>query len=80
MTTNERVTWLVSGIVVGAIIIGLWQPNHATAQSAQSGAWQLGVSASTNTTVWRLNTLTGALEACSFIPRANCEAMPAPGH
>jgi hypothetical protein len=64
MTRLERITWLTGGLIVGAIIVGLWQPGRATAQATQGGVWQLGTSAAFAPAAWRLNTMTGEISYC----------------
>ena len=76
MKTNDHVLWLILGLAIGASFTALSQSNHATAQGAEAGVYVLGNSASTNASVWRLNTMTGALEVCTY--GGQCNAMPAP--
>jgi hypothetical protein len=67
MATNERIAWLASGLVVGAVIV------KALKAVSTSSVIPLRPTAS----VWRLNTMTGALDVCVF--GGQCTAMPAPG-
>jgi hypothetical protein len=72
MTNLERFAWVISGFIVGAIIVGLWQPDRATAQTA-TGVWQFGASP-VGAGAWRLNTLTGEMDFC-FFAQGRCVQM-----
>lgn len=65
----------IGGIVAGVLLASGIVPHIATAQSASAeavvGTYQLQIAAGVpqigTSTVWRLNTATGALEFCQFL-------------
>ena len=73
MTNSERIAWFAFGLIAGANILGLVHSTSATAQNPNA-VWQLALSSDIDSIAWRLNTVTGVLQAC----KAGQKCIPVP--
>ena len=79
MTKAIAGVWLVTGAIIGAVLISHTGALQAQAQtSQQTGPWQIvaQVGAYPQAAAWRITSLTGEMNFCTFLGNSWLKCLP----